>query len=65
MSDQLAYPVPDAAKQLGISRSRMYVLRDEGAIEFTRIGGRVVVKRSELERFLNEQPVTSGRAGDQ
>lgn len=54
--ERLAYPVQDAAKQIGISRSRLYELRDAGEIHFTRIGGRVVVKHSELLRFLEAQP---------
>ena len=50
MMTRLAYPVSEAAQQLGISRSRMYLLKDQGRIQFTRIDGRVVVKASELER---------------
>lgn len=62
MTTRLAYPVSEAAQQLGISRSRMYLLKDQGRIQFTRIDGRVVIKASELERFLADQP-TTGRSG--
>ena len=62
MTIRLAYPVSEAAQQLGISRSRLYLLKDQGRIEFTRIDGRVVVKRTELERFLSEQPTTGRRS---
>jgi excisionase family DNA binding protein len=62
MNDRIAYPITEAAEQIGISRSRLYTLKDEGQIEFTRIGGRVVVTASELARFLAAQPRTGLRA---
>ena len=58
MNDRLAYPITEAAQQIGISRNRLYELKNEGQIEFTRIGGRVVVQASELARFLAAQPRT-------
>lgn len=58
MTNRLAYPITEAAHQIGISRSQLYILKNEGHIEFTRIGGRVVVQASELARFLAAQPRT-------
>jgi len=56
--NRLAYPISEAAHQLGISRSRLYVLKDQGRIHFSRIDGRVVVKATELDRFLSDLPTT-------
>ena len=58
MANRLAYPITEAAQQIGISRNRLYTLKNEGHIEFTRIGGRVVVQATELARFLAAQPRT-------
>lgn len=62
MTARLAYPIAEAARQLGISRSRIYALKDQGRIQFTRIDGRVVVSATELERFLSAQPTTGLRS---
>lgn len=56
MNDRLAYPITEAAQQIGISRSGLYELKKRGQIEFTRINGRVVIKATELNRFLAAQP---------
>ena len=67
MTQRLAYPITEAAQQLGISRSRLYLLKSEGRIEFTKIDSRSVVTAAELERFLADQPTTgllgSNRSG--
>lgn len=59
MDQRLAYPVTEAAQQVGISRSRLYQLRNQGQISFTQVGGRVVVKATELKRWLESQPSDS------
>lgn len=58
--DKLAYSVAEAARQVGISRTRMYEIYNSGDIAFTRIGGRVVVLATELQRWLSDQPTTRG-----
>ena len=54
MDPRLAYPVTEAAQQVGISRSRLYQLRNQGQISFTKVGGRVVVKATELKTVARE-----------
>jgi excisionase family DNA binding protein len=58
--DRLAYPISEAAHQLGLSRSRLYELKDQGRIHFTKIDGRVVVQATELRRFLADLPTVGG-----
>lgn len=53
MSDRLAYPVPEAAYRLGISRSRLYAMNKEGLVEFVKLGRRTVVTDAELRRLLD------------
>ena len=53
MSERLAYPVPEAAYRLGISRSQLYAMNKQGLIEFVKFGRRTVVTDLELIRLLN------------
>jgi hypothetical protein len=48
----LAVSVPDAARTIGTSRSKLYTLFNEGAIAWVQVGRRRVVEIKELERFL-------------
>jgi excisionase family DNA binding protein len=52
-------------KAIGVSRTTLYALRDEGAIEFTKIGGRTVIRADELRRFLAAQPPMPRRGSDE
>lgn len=63
--DRLAYPISDAAHQLGISRSRLYMLKNQGRIHFTKIDGRVVVQAIELKRFLADLPTVGASPAQQ
>ena len=51
-NDRLALSIPDAAKAVGISRSKLYELLDERALASLKIGGRRLILRSDLEAFL-------------
>ncbi len=55
--------VPEAARLLGLPRTRAYELIQRGELPAVRIGERSIrVNRTELERFLLEQRrVVSGR----
>lgn len=53
MNERLAYPVPEAAYRLGISRSQLYAMNKQGLIEFVKFGRRTVVTDLELIRLLN------------
>lgn len=48
----LAHRVPEACSRLGIGRSTLYRLIGEGAIRPIRIGHRVLVPESELQRYI-------------
>src|SRR4051794_38586156 len=45
---RLAYPVDEAARQLGIGRTSLYRLIGDGKITPVKIGGRTVVPAAEL-----------------
>lgn len=51
--DRMAYRVREAAEVLAISRSRFYELVAEGRIRTLKEGARTLVRRSELERYLD------------
>jgi hypothetical protein len=40
----------------GLSRSTLYQLSARGEVEILKLGKRAVVRRSEIERLLNEAP---------
>ncbi len=46
--------VADAAQMVGVSRSRMYELMNEGSVRSTMIGGRRVVLVSSLRELVGE-----------
>jgi excisionase family DNA binding protein len=50
---RLAYRVSEAAEVLAISRSRFYELIAEGKIRVLKEGSRTLVRRVELERYLD------------
>ncbi|MFY8144421.1 MAG: helix-turn-helix domain-containing protein [Caulobacter sp.] len=51
--ERLAYRVSEAAEALAISRSRFYELVSEGRIRILKEGARTLVRRAELERYLD------------
>jgi excisionase family DNA binding protein len=64
LKDTTAQPrtvsVPDAAKVLGISRGHAFELARRGELPgVIRLGHRIVVSRSALERVLNGEPETA------
>ena len=54
-SSRRTVTVPEAARQLGISRSFAYqaIARGDFPVPVLRIGGRVVVSRAALDRYLD------------
>lgn len=46
--------VVDAAQMVGVSRSRMYELMNEGSVRSTMIGGRRVILVSSLKQLVGE-----------
>jgi len=55
--EPLTMTVGEAARKLGISRASAYELARRGELPgATRLGGRVVVSRRQLERVVNGEP---------
>lgn len=52
--ERMAYRIAEAAEALAISRSRFYELVAEGRIRVLKEGARTLVRRSELERYLDD-----------
>ena len=48
------YTVPEVAKILKISRSKMYRLVQLGKIQHVKIGGNVRIAESDLKSWINE-----------
>ena len=49
--------VSQIAKTLGVSRMTVYRMRDDGELPFIQVRGRYKCRRSEIERYLDEQVV--------
>lgn len=60
-SDRLAVSVSEAAGRLGISRTLAYELAARGELPSVRLGRRIVVPVSALERMVG---VSDARVGD-
>ncbi|MEP2736744.1 MAG: helix-turn-helix domain-containing protein [Erythrobacter sp.] len=52
-SQNLSFGVKDAARAVGVSPATMWNLIRAGEVKPTRIGGRTLVQRGELESLLN------------
>lgn len=55
----LAYRIEDAAAAIGISRSTMYEYVKDGRIPSRKIGTATVIRRSDLEAFLDAAPLSA------
>jgi len=51
----MLYRVDEAARALGISRSKLYQLKREKRIEIGKLAGRSVVKSEELLAFIQRE----------
>jgi len=54
--DQLAYSVLQAARAIGIGRSKLYDLFRSGDLNAVRCGRRTLILASELQSFLSSLP---------
>ena len=52
---KLTYSVPEAAKILGVSASKMYEVVKIDGFPTIKIGGRLLVSAKGLERWIDEQ----------
>lgn len=55
---RLTLTVPEAAKVLGVHVQTAYLWAHRGDLPVIRIGGRLLVKRAELERMLGSSYTT-------
>lgn len=60
---RLLHPVTDAAATIGVGRSTLYRLIEEGEIEIVKIGRRTLIAQDELERFVRNR-CTATPGGD-
>lgn len=47
----LLVPVPDAGRCLGLSRGKLYDMEKKGQVQFVRLGGKTLIRRSEIVRL--------------
>jgi excisionase family DNA binding protein len=47
--------VSQVARMLGVSRMTVYRMRDDGQLPFVQIQGRYKCKRSDIEKYLQDQ----------
>lgn len=50
----LAYSIPNAGKALGVGRSSIYCLINEGRLKSIQVRGRRLIPRDEVERLARE-----------
>ena len=56
---QLCINPTEAARQLHISRTKMYELLHHGVIPHVKLGRRILIPTKELEHWLHEQSITN------
>lgn len=57
----LTWSVPEAARQLGVSRNTLYDLIRAGAFPHVRIGNRIRIPATSLAAWLNQEAERSTR----
>jgi len=60
--EKLTYTVEQAAEVLGLSRSSMYEAVRSGSVPAIRVGGRWLISKVQLERFLSGEKCQPARA---
>jgi len=55
----LAYRPKEAATVLGVSRATIYNMMSDGRIAAYKLGGTTLIRHSDLERILDEAPLSS------
>ena len=54
------YTLKEAREFTGLCKSAAYVLIKAGRLQAIKIGGRTLIKGSEIQRFVNDQPKIGG-----
>ncbi|MFM9974214.1 MAG: helix-turn-helix domain-containing protein [Beijerinckiaceae bacterium] len=60
----LALSVADAATALGIGKTKLFELISRGDLPAIRLGGRTLIRRTELEAFAAGLPARGGPRGE-
>ena len=56
LGEPIAVRVPDAARLIGLSRSRLYELMKRGEVEYIKVGGATLIPYEALRDFIARQP---------
>ena len=62
MIERLAYTPAEACEVLRIGRTKLYELIGAANLKAVALGGKTLIPRSEIERFLSELPSIKVRA---
>jgi excisionase family DNA binding protein len=65
LSEKLALTLSEVADLLGVSRRGIYNLISREGLPSVKLGGRRLVRRADLERWLAEKPVAGQEASEQ
>jgi excisionase family DNA binding protein len=60
--EKLAYTVPEAAKAIGVGRTTMWKEVRNGTLPSFKWGGRVLIRREDLQASINQAAMRSGSA---
>jgi excisionase family DNA binding protein len=52
--NRLAWPIPEGARRMGISRTTVYKIAGEGKLRLIKIAGRTLIPDSEVVRITTE-----------
>ena len=55
-AERIAYPIADACRVVGIGRTNLYRLINEGKLEARKVGGRTLIPAESLRRLIDDAP---------
>jgi len=58
VNQRMAYPIPEAAAKIGISRAKLYDLMNQGEVKYFHIGRRRLVSNDSLRAFIKAKEAT-------
>lgn len=61
MAEPLAYRVKEAARLMGMGKSKLFELIKGGQLPARKVGGATLILRADLVAFLDRAPRTHGR----
>lgn len=57
MPDQKTFSIVETTRILGVGRSTLYAIIKEGRLPVRKLGKRTLVRKEDLDRFIEELPV--------